>query len=132
MTKVKIEDTLPTGEKISITLEGSEISESRILQVLEMLKIMTGNREKSEDGSRLAEVLWNVILERFSDGRPFTSRDLLKAAFEELGIDLKLSTISTYLLRFYRKGLLRRMGKEGMSIRYVLPKGILERIHPVP
>ncbi|RLE62882.1 MAG: hypothetical protein DRN53_03200 [Thermoprotei archaeon] len=128
MPKIKIEDILPTGEKISIVLEGSEVAESRVLQILEMLRIMAGNEQRIEDTSKLAETLWNVLLDRFGDGKPFTSRDLLKAVFEDLGINLKLNTISTYLLRFYRRGLLRRLGKEGMSIRYVVSKRIPQTV----
>ncbi|RLF21766.1 MAG: hypothetical protein DRN15_04530 [Thermoprotei archaeon] len=115
--KVKIEEQLPTGEKISITIEGHEVNETRVLQVMELLKIMSGRltstRAKSSRFSRdgqLKDLLWDVISSRFSDGRWFTSKDVQEALTEEYGYDLRLSTISTYLLRFYQAGLLERGG----------------------
>ncbi|HDH06923.1 MAG TPA: hypothetical protein ENF87_00985 [Thermoproteales archaeon] len=122
MPKIKIEDTLPSGEKIVITLEGREISERRVLQVLELLKIMSSGGQESESciseefsrgkgGSRgwLKEVIWDAILENFGDGVWFSSRDLQRV-LHKAGIDVSLNTVATYLLRFYKAGRLDRAG----------------------
>lgn len=122
MPKIKIEDTLPSGEKIVITLEGRDISERRVLQVLELLKIMSSGGQESEScinegflrckgGSRgrLKEVIWDAILENFGSGIWFSSRDL-QEVLRKAGVDVSLNTIATYLLRFYKAGLLDRAG----------------------
>jgi hypothetical protein len=38
--RIKIEDTTGSGEKITLTIEGSEISEERVVQVLQMLRLL--------------------------------------------------------------------------------------------
>jgi len=47
--KVRIEETLPTGEKVTITLEGPQVSKTRVLQVLDMLALMGGGQRIEED-----------------------------------------------------------------------------------
>jgi len=118
MVKVKIEDILPSGERISITLEGREVNKKRVLQVLELLKIMGGEREEREEG--LGEAIWRVILQDYGDGSWFSSRDLLRSLERELGPEVKLNTVATYLLRFYRRGLLERDRRGGYGLKYRL------------
>ncbi|HDI74462.1 MAG: hypothetical protein DRJ52_06580 [Thermoprotei archaeon] len=115
MPKIRIEETLPSGEKVVITLEGRDISERRVLQVLELLKIMSSG---SEGGSsldlrsgkgRLKELIWDAILENFGSGVWFSSRDLCEV-LRRAGVNVGLNTVATYLLRFYKSGLLDRAG----------------------
>ena len=44
--KIKIEDTTGSGEKITLTIEGSEISEERVVQVLQMLRLLKSSGGK--------------------------------------------------------------------------------------
>ncbi|RLF06761.1 MAG: hypothetical protein DRK00_00565 [Thermoprotei archaeon] len=107
--RIKIEDTLPSGEKITITLEGPEISKTRVLQILDLLKIMSGDVGEVEQ-STLKERIWSVIKERFGGGEWFTIRDVHRAVLEfEPGI--RISTVATYVTRFVAEGRLIKRGR---------------------
>ncbi|OYT62509.1 MAG: hypothetical protein B6U69_01545 [Thermofilum sp. ex4484_15] len=118
MVKIKIEDVLPSGERISITLEGREVNKRRIMQILDLLKIMGSPPSFKEE--KLGETIWRIIVENYGDGSWFTSRELLLSLERELGINVKLNTVATYLLRFYRRGLLERDKVSGYGIKYRL------------
>ena len=124
MPRIKIEDTLPTGEKISIVIEGRRVDEKRVLQVLEMLKIMSGPERGFVKSERsLSEVIWEAIVDFFGDGYWFTLRDLMRVLNEEYGLGLKINVVSTYLLRFYKRGLVdRRMSANGFLYRVAVER----------
>lgn len=110
--KVKIEDILPSGEKISVVIEGPEISERRVLQVLELLRLMSGGAEKRREAKKtLKERLWQVIEENFGSGEWFTIRDLY-AAVRAAHRDVPETTLSSYLTRFLREGRLEKRGRK--------------------
>lgn len=107
--RIKIEDVLPSGERITVTLEGRELDPRRVLQVLEMVKLMGGDvSEGGASAKTLKEELWEVILENFGDGTWFSVRDLYNIASRKLSI--KLTSVSTYLTRFVEEGRLIKRG----------------------
>ncbi|OYT28970.1 MAG: hypothetical protein B6U94_08030 [Thermofilum sp. ex4484_79] len=112
--KIKIEDVLPSGEKISIVLEGRDISEKRVIQVLQLLKIMSGEvnngRSSEPQGERLIDLVLWVIRSKFNDASWFSSKDILSILRDEYNVDVTLNSVSTYLLRLYRRGILERKG----------------------
>ena len=120
--RIKIEDRLPSGERISITIEGSDVSKQRVLQVLEMLRLISGkvssdyDYESLRDSSQLKDIIWDAILMHFGNGNWFTSRDLQVVLKRYYGIDVKLSSLATYLLRFYQNGYLDRKGSRAGRI----------------
>jgi len=106
--KVRIEDTLPTGEKIVITLEGN-ISERRVLQVLELLKMMVGEAQEKPKSKK--DAVWDVIVESFGDGTWFSIKDLYNIARKRIP-ELKLTNVSTYVSRFVNEGRLIKRGSK--------------------
>ncbi len=123
--KIKIEDYLDDGEKISIVLEG-DVDERRVLQVLQMLKLMKGAEESGRRrGGSLRSFIWRVIVENFGDGTWFSLKDLYNVARkEEPG--LRLTSVSTYVSRFVNEGKLVKKGKRP-NTRYRV-KVIVERV----
>ncbi len=120
MVKIRIEDRLPSGEKICLILEGDSLNENRVLQALELIKLMSGNVHPSPPRPRsLKEIIWDAIATRFGDGRWFTSKELYRCLREDYKLNIRLSAVSTYLLRFCEAGLLVRDGSRA-SRRYKL------------
>lgn len=120
--RVRIEDTLPSGEKITITLEGPEVSKTRVLQMLDLLNIMSGGVSEAEP-STLKDRVWEVIRERFGGGEWFTLRDLHRALLKyEPGI--KISTVATYVTRFVAEGRLIKRGRRPAT-RYRVKAAVL-------
>lgn len=116
--KIRIEETLPSGEKITITLEGPQVSKARVLQVLEMLSLMGGGQYDeggSEREESLKERIWNVILERYGDGEWFSLKELHRALLEEMP-ELRISTLAAYLARFVNEGRLVKKGKKPSTL----------------
>jgi predicted transcriptional regulator len=66
------------------------------------------NAQYGEDGETLMERLEKFILYEFPDAW-FTSQEL-RDRYETLSDDIKISTVSTYLSRMNRDGLLERKG----------------------
>ena len=121
--RIKIEDRLPSGERISITIEGSDVSKQKVLQVLEMLRLISGKVNSDYDyeslrdsQAQLKDIIWDAILMHFGNGNWFTSRDLQVVLKRYYGIDVKLSSLATYLLRFYQNGYLDRRGSRAGRI----------------
>ena len=123
--KIKIEDVLPSGEKISIVLEGRDISEKRVIQVLQLLKIMSGEvnngRSSEPQGERLIDLVLWVIRSKFNDASWFSSKDILSILRDKYSVDITLNSVSTYLLRLYRRGILERKGGR-FDMRYRLSR----------
>ncbi len=113
--KIKIEDHLESGEKISIVLEGDDVSKEKVLQILDMLKIISGKIEdKDEDRKKRSrsykEEIWEVIKKYFGDGTWFSIKDLYNVSKDILG--LKITSISTYISRLVSEGKLVKRGKK--------------------
>ena len=112
--KIKIEDYLQSGEKISIVLEGNEISKDKVLQVIDMLKIIGGKVNEESKGDRKIksnkEEIWNIIQEFFGDGTWFSIKDLHNISRDKL--NLKITSISTYVSRLVNEGKLVKRGRK--------------------
>jgi len=108
--RIKIEDILPSGEKISITLEGGEISRERILQVLDLLNLMAGS-ETSRRAKSLKENIWNVLLDNFGEGEWFTVNEAY-AAVRQVLKDVAVTAVSSYISRFLKEGRLEKTGRK--------------------
>ncbi len=114
--KISIEDYISEGKRIKIVLEGSNINSKDVIRAYELLRIMAGKNVSKKNNS--SNMIWKVIKRRFNNGFWFSSKDLKETIREELGIDIPINSIATYLLRFYRRGLLERKGnKFGMRYR---------------
>lgn len=117
--RVKIEEVLPTGEKITVTLEGHQVSKSRVLQILDMLSLMGGSvdDESSERGefSSMKERVWGAIVERYGDGSWFTLKDLFSALVDEEP-RLKMTTLASYLAKFVSEGRLAKKGQKPSTL----------------
>jgi hypothetical protein len=110
--KIKIEDTTGSGEKITLTIEGSEISEERVVQVLQMLRLLkSSGGGVVEEGESIKERIWRVIVENFGDGTWFSIRDLHNVASREMP-DLKVTAVSTYVSRLVGEGRLVKRGSK--------------------
>jgi len=116
--KVKIEENLPDGNKITVVLEGPNVSSEQVIQFLDFIKYLSRRykptRPKPE--GKLGDIIWEVIFNRFGEGTLFSSRDLFEALREE-GIDVDHRAVATYLLRFYRRGMLDRF-RDGPRMKY--------------
>lgn len=115
--KVRIEETLPTGEKVTITLEGAQVSKTRVLQVLDMLALMGGGQHAEEDGEResLKEKIWNLIVDRYGDGSWFSLKELHRALLDEIP-ELRVTTVAAYLARFVGEGRLVKRGRKPSTL----------------
>jgi len=120
--KVKIEDVLPSGERITISIEGERISKTKVLQILELLSIVNGSYEAGEEGeyeeggaTSLKERVWSAIVERYGDGAWFTLKELygVLAASEP---ELKITTLASYLAKFVAEGRLVKRGQKPATL----------------
>ncbi len=111
--KIKIEDTLDSGEKISIVLEGGELDEEKIIQILHMVKSLKSSSESTiaYRKSSLKERIWSAIIENFGDGTWFSIKDLYNVARKEIE-GLKITSVSTYVTRFVSEGRLLKKGSK--------------------
>lgn len=116
--KVRIEETLPTGEKVTITLEGPQVSKNRVLQVLDMVALMGGGQRIGEDdGEResLKEKIWNLIVDRYGEGDWFSLKELHRALLSEMP-ELRVTTVAAYLARFVSEGRLAKKGRKPSTL----------------
>ncbi len=112
--KIKIEDTLDSGEKISIILEGGELDEEKIIQVIQMIKAIKYSSKphiETTAKSSLKDRLWASIIENFGDGTWFSIKDLYNVAKKEIE-GLKITSVSTYVTRFVAEGRLVKKGSK--------------------
>jgi len=126
--KVKIEIFDDEGTKISIEFEGERWRE-KLIQFLDAFPVFEGGRDVHHPAQKSS----------FSDFEPlsvrerleyflkyefppiwFTSRDLKEAYERKYGEEIKLSTVSTYLSRMHREGILERRGnRASREYRYI-------------
>ncbi len=122
LVKIRIEDRLSSGERICVSLEGDVLDERKLVQIVELLRILSGRELSSammEEPSNTAkvslkEIIWDAIVERFGEGRWFTSKELRSVLVKEYGVQAKLSTVSTYLHRLFTSGYLERGGSRAL------------------
>ncbi|RLE75614.1 MAG: hypothetical protein DRJ56_05470 [Thermoprotei archaeon] len=114
--RVKIEEQLPDGDRIAITIEGPNVSEEKVIHLLNVVKALSSSAAPPRREDRLSDLIWEVIFTRFGSGTWFTSRELYEALREE-GVEVDYRAVATYLLRFYRRGMLLRSGSRP-SLKY--------------
>ncbi|ABL77943.1 hypothetical protein [Thermofilum pendens] len=109
--RIKIEDTSDTGEKITLTIEGPEIDETKLLQLIQALKAIKGEEQPRviEASESMKARIWRIIVENFGDGTWFSLRDLHNVALKEMP-DLKITAVSTYVSRLVAEGKLIKRG----------------------
>ncbi len=110
MPKVKIEDILPSGEKISVVIEGSEVSRERILQVLDLFNILS-RTDTVREPRTLKEKIWEILVNNFSSGEWFTINEAYAAVRQSLR-DVNVTAVSSYISRFLREGRLEKTGRK--------------------
>lgn len=113
--KVKIEDVLPSGERISIVLEGPRISKSRVLQVLDMIDLMGGGAVENDERQSLKDKIWEIILEKFGDSEWFTLKDAYRAV-KNCEPEIELTTVASYLTRLVNEGKLTKKGRKPATL----------------
>ncbi|MGC9146972.1 MAG: hypothetical protein ACP5GL_04010 [Infirmifilum sp.] len=110
--KIKIEDTLPSGEKVTLSIEGGELDEAKILQLVSALKSLkeTSLIASPDPGEEsIKDKIWRVIVENFGDGTWFSLKDVYNLASRQIP-DLKITAVSTYVTRLVSEGRLVKRG----------------------
>ena len=105
--KVKFEENLPSGEKITVIIEGQKISKERIVQIMEMIKLLGGFSEENNIKS-IKDIIWSSIVDLFGDGTWFSLKDIHSLLSKRL--DIKITSLATYLHRFVKEGKLEKDG----------------------
>lgn len=112
--RIELEDA--EGSKYNLSLEGN-ISKDKILKIVEFMDLLNIEGDKSAGAdARPASVggrIWALVENKFPYGN-FTSSDILELYEDTYNEPVKLSIISTYLLRYAGRGALARtrQGKE--------------------
>jgi len=124
--------SFPDGSKMIIIFQGKNIPWKRIQMVKDLIDIvssaeLTNNQNEAQEQT-LMEKFKQVIEENFGDGSWFTSKDILDAYRRTYNEDLKLSTVSTYLLRLYNGGILERRGERKNRMYRLVKKIEVSRI----
>ena len=132
--KWRVEYVSPLGEKITITLEGT-FNNNKIKQFLDLLEIfatstsseyslshnVTSNITKQTKTKGLKERILLLLNKRFHN-RWFTSKDVAAAFYDEYSEIIPENVISTYLSRFYYRGILLRRGTRARRQYTISPK----------
>lgn len=133
--KWRIEYTSPTGNKISVTLEG-RFSFEKIKQLFDLIELFSGSYDdishsvtsitsKNKEGKDLKNRLVLLLSRRFTN-KWFTSKDVSLAFLEEYGEHIPVNVVATYLARFHYSGLLIRQGSRARWRYHLSQKALLE------
>ncbi|MHC1629135.1 MAG: hypothetical protein ACXQTI_09955 [Candidatus Nezhaarchaeales archaeon] len=124
--------SFPDGSKMIIIFQGKNIPWKRIQMVKDLIDIISSAESSSSQSETQEQTLMErfrqVIEENFSDGSWFTSKDVLDAYRRIYNENLKLSTVSTYLLRLYNSGFLERRGERKNRLYRVVKKVEFSRL----
>ncbi|RLF04512.1 MAG: hypothetical protein DRJ60_06970 [Thermoprotei archaeon] len=124
--------SFPDGSKMIIIFQGKNIPWKRIQMVKDLIDIISSAESSSSQSESQEQTLMErfrqVIEENFSDGSWFTSKDVLDAYRRIYNENLKLSTVSTYLLRLYNSGFLERRGERKNRLYRVVKKVEFSRL----
>lgn len=106
--RIKIEFNDNEGSKYIISLEGKP-SKQKLDKIMSVIEELDDNTEQTINLN--LDTAFNktlrLIEEKYSLGS-FTSNDILEAYEDQYNTPIKLSTISTYLVRLLEKGHLKR------------------------
>ena len=124
--------TFPDGSKMIIIFQGKNIPWKRVQMVKDLIDIVSSaeavNNQNEVQEQTLMERFKQVIEENFRDGSWFTSKDVVDAYRRAFNEDLKLSTVSTYLLRLYNSGILERRGERKNRMYRLIKKVEISRL----
>ena len=132
--KIKIEFSDSSGAKYSFAVEGG-VSKDRMGKLMEFVESMSTPEplNKEVDFSNIDtnfSRVYGLLGTKFKFGS-FVSADVLDAYEEQYGIELPLSTISTYLSRLAERGLVERMRNgSGWTYRMLRQEAIAQSITP--
>ena len=111
--KLRIEVYDWEGNKYTITFEG-KVTRDKVVQLFDLVELMGGVSDSDLDWrdpseiSRFEKV--KLLIERNFPVVWFRSVDVKFAYEQEYGEPIKLSTVSTYLARLFKRGFLVRRG----------------------
>jgi len=113
--RIDLEDS--DGARYDIKLEGN-VTREKILKIFEMMDLLNIEDEQQQENTNMNSIggkIWHIIDKFFPLGK-FTSSNILEKYEDEYNEPIKLSVISTYLLRFSTKGRVNRskIGREWM------------------
>lgn len=111
--KMRVDVSDEEGNHYTITFEGN-VTRKKALCMLDIVELLGGVHSKEELKNDVASVskfdmAKSVIRRRFPIVW-FSSKEVHRAYEEETGKSISLSTISTYLARMAKRGILRRRG----------------------
>ncbi|MEZ0345094.1 MAG: hypothetical protein ABWK01_00870 [Infirmifilum sp.] len=128
--KIKIEDTLPSGEKVSLSIEGGDLDEEKVLRLLATLKSLKDSSKtmplEPQEEETTKEKIWRVIVENFADGTWFSLKDVFNLAVKQEP-SLKITAVSTYVTRLVSEGRLVKRGTKP-NTRYRIRSIVVERV----
>jgi len=112
--RVKIDVFDKEGNKITVTLKGN-ITREKVLHVLDLVELLGGvSDSETQIPHRVAELTkfdkMKMLIEREFPIGWFSSQRIQTAYEESFNEPIGLSTVSTYLSRLARQGLLVRKG----------------------
>jgi hypothetical protein len=121
--KLRLEIFDSQGNRYTITCEGN-VDKEKMLHLLDLAELVGGIKEENDGWRRTSLVATkfekiHTIVERNFPFEWFSSQDVQKVCEQELHENLRLSTISTYLLRLTDRGFLMRKGSSNQR-RYKL------------
>ena len=110
--RVKIDLISDDGSKISISLEGN-LTRDKVLQILDFVDLFEqsptiGTVQEDSNYSKFDKIQY-LVRRRFPIGW-FSSQEVMVAYEDALDEPIGLSTVSTYLARLTRRGLLKKTG----------------------
>ena len=113
--RVKIDVFDKEGNKISISLEGN-ITRKKVLHVLDLIELLNGASSTELVNAKPSTTKYDrlqLLIEReFPIG--WFSSEQIHVAYEDAYIEpIGISTVSTYLSRLTKRGLLLRKGSRG-------------------
>jgi len=116
--KVRVEVEDDKGNKYSFTLN-HPINREKVAQFIDLVEMMSGPQERAgfEPASGASKSKFERLLDLIRERFPltwFSSAELQIAYEEKFGEPISLSTISTYLSRYYDRGILLREGPANM------------------
>ena len=123
--KMRVELFDSEGNRYTIAFEG-QVTRDKALRLLDLVELLGGMPSEGAN-STAGNVLTNNSLSRFEKVRLviqksfplvwFSSRDVQSVYEQELKEPISLSTVSTYLARMTKRGLLLRAG-ESSNLKY--------------
>lgn len=132
--KWRIEYTSPSGDKISVTIEGRFTFE-KIKQLFDLIELFSSPPQYMDLGHTVTSVTTKsrdlkkrlvLLLGRRFVNKWFTSKDVSLAFYEEYGEHVPVNVIATYLARFHYSGLLIRQGSRARWRYHLSQKALLE------